>query len=88
MAYCEISHKKGHTKGTICNSWDLRPHNLFNDTADIIADCLENQFRAYDLCDYNHRQHVEAQVEALLATVNEENPLISNPVTSQKKYNP
>jgi hypothetical protein len=37
----------------------------------IIADCLENQFRAHDSYDCDHRRHVEAQVEALLATVDE-----------------
>jgi hypothetical protein len=40
--------------------------------ANIIADCLENQFKAHDLCDCDHRQHVEAQVEALLAIINED----------------
>jgi hypothetical protein len=32
------------------------------DEVNIIADCLENQFRAHDLCDCDHRRHVEAQV--------------------------
>jgi hypothetical protein len=40
--------------------------------ANIFTDCLENQFRAHDLCDCDHRQHVEAQVKALLATNNED----------------
>jgi hypothetical protein len=31
------------------------------DKANIIADCLETQFRAHDLCDCGHRRHVEAQ---------------------------
>jgi hypothetical protein len=38
------------------------------DKANIIGDCLENQFRAHDLSDCNHRRHVEARVKALLAT--------------------
>jgi hypothetical protein len=42
------------------------------DKANIVADCTENQFRAHDLCDY--RRHVEDQVEALLATVDEDIP--------------
>jgi hypothetical protein len=33
--------------------------------ANIIANCLENQFRVHDLCDCDHRRLVEAQVEAL-----------------------
>jgi hypothetical protein len=39
-------------------------------------------------CVTDHRWHVEAQVETLLATADEDTPLsISDPVTSQKKYN-
>jgi hypothetical protein len=48
------------------------------DKASIIADCLENQFRAHEsheLCDCDHRQRGEAQVEALLATVDEDTPV-------------
>jgi hypothetical protein len=43
--------------------------------ANVTADCLENQFRVHDLCDCDHRQHVEVQVEALLATVDEDIPV-------------
>jgi hypothetical protein len=45
------------------------------DKANIIVDCLENQFRAHDLCDYDHRRHVEAQVAALLPTIDEDIPV-------------
>jgi hypothetical protein len=41
----------------------------------IIADCLENLFKAHDLCDCDHRPHVEAEVEPLLATVDEDIPI-------------
>jgi hypothetical protein len=58
------------------------------DKANIIADCLKKQFRAHGLCDCGHRRYVEAQVEALLATVDEDTPVNSDPVTSQKKYKP
>jgi hypothetical protein len=57
-----------------------------NDKANITTDCLENQFRAHELCDCGHTRHVEAQ--ALLASIDEVTPLISNPVVSQKKYSP
>jgi hypothetical protein len=50
-----------------------------NDKANIIADCLENQFRMHDLCDCDHRRHVEAQVEALLATINGDIPVNFQP---------
>jgi hypothetical protein len=59
-----------------------------NDKANMIANCLQNQFRSHELCDYDHRQYVEAKVEALLATVMETTKLSSDPATSQKKYNP
>jgi hypothetical protein len=41
----------------------------------MITDCLENQFRAHDMFDCDHRRHVEAEVEALLATVDEDIPV-------------
>lgn len=44
------------------------------DKAKIIADCLEKQFRAHDLCDCDYRRCVENTVEALLATSDEDNP--------------
>jgi hypothetical protein len=34
-----------------------------------IADCLENQFTSHELCDENHKRCVEARVQALLETV-------------------
>jgi hypothetical protein len=37
--------------------------------ADAIADCLEKQFTSHDLCDKNHKWHVETRVQALLETV-------------------
>jgi hypothetical protein len=44
------------------------------DKANIIADCLENQFTAHYLCDCYHR-HVEAKGKPLLATVDEDTPV-------------
>jgi hypothetical protein len=84
MAYCEISHKKGWTKGPPAVHGSLGFIFYPINKANITADCLKNQFIAHDLHDYDHRHHVKAQVKALLAAVNEE----ANPVTSQKKYNP
>jgi hypothetical protein len=43
--------------------------------AKLISKCPENQFRAHDLCDGYRRLHVEAEVEALLATVGEDIPV-------------
>jgi hypothetical protein len=38
--------------------------------ANAIADCLEIQFTPHDLCDENHKYGMEARVQALLETVN------------------
>jgi hypothetical protein len=57
----------------------------------IIADCLETQFTAHDLCDSDHGPQVKVKVEALLSTFLPlmKTPLLnSDPVTSEKKYNP
>jgi hypothetical protein len=37
--------------------------------ANAIADCAENRFTSHDLCDENHELEVEAEVQALLASV-------------------
>jgi hypothetical protein len=55
------------------------------DKANIITYCLENQFRAHDFCDCDHRRHVEAQVEALLATVDEDIPVNFRPCDFSKE---
>jgi hypothetical protein len=72
MAYCKTPHTKGRTKGTVCNSWSLRPIFYPIDKASIIADCLDDQFRAHDFYNCDHRRHAEAKFEALLATVDED----------------
>jgi hypothetical protein len=45
------------------------------DKDNIIADCLEKQFRVRNLCDCDYRGRVEDTVEALLATVDEDTPV-------------
>jgi hypothetical protein len=47
---------------------------MFNpiDKLNIIAECLDNQFRAHDLCENDHRRHLEAQLESLLAIIDED----------------
>jgi hypothetical protein len=47
----------------------LGPIFYLVDKANIIADCVEIQFRSHDLCDCDYREHARAQVEALFATV-------------------
>jgi hypothetical protein len=40
-----------------------------SDKANATADCLEIQFSPHDLCDDNHERRVEARIQALLETV-------------------
>jgi hypothetical protein len=49
------------------------------DKANTTADCLENHFTAHNLCDCDHRQQVEAIVQALLATIDEGTPVKFRP---------
>jgi hypothetical protein len=42
---------------------------LPSEKANAIADCLEIQFTPHDLCDENHERQVEAEVQALIETV-------------------
>jgi hypothetical protein len=46
---------------------------LPSEKANAIADCLEIQFTAHELCDENHERRVEAKVQALPETV-DKNP--------------
>jgi hypothetical protein len=55
------------------------------DKANAIADCLENQFTAHNLCDCDHRQQVGAADQALLATVDEETPVKFRPCDASKE---
>jgi hypothetical protein len=50
----------------------LKFHPL--EKANAIADCLENHFTPHDLCDENHKRRVEARVQALLETVDNNPP--------------
>jgi hypothetical protein len=98
MANCEVTpkatrpiakflSKRGWPKApfAVHGSLDLTFYPI--DKANIIAGCLENQFRAHDLCDCDcdHRRHVEAQVEALLAVVDEDTPVIFRPCDVSKQ---
>jgi hypothetical protein len=65
VAYCEIPHKKGWTKTPSAIRGPLGPLFYPVNKPNMIADCLENQFRARDLCDCDHRRHVKAQFPTL-----------------------
>ena len=49
------------------------------DKANAIADCLENQFTPHDLCDEDHERRVEARVQALIETVDNNPPIRIRP---------
>jgi hypothetical protein len=55
--------------------------------ANATADCLENQFTPHYLCDENHKQQVEARVQALLPAVDNKPPKRIRPCDLQKLAN-
>jgi hypothetical protein len=69
----------------IHGSSGLKFHPL--EKANAIADCLQNQFAAHDLCDYNHERRVEARVQALLETVDNSPPERVRPCDIKKLIN-
>jgi hypothetical protein len=68
----QIRHKRGWTKVTYAIQG---PTCYPIDKANIIVYFLENQFRLHDFCDCGHERHVNAQVTALLATVDVDIPV-------------
>jgi hypothetical protein len=52
--------------------------------ANTIADCLKKQFTSHDLCEENHKRHVEARVQALLNVVDNVPPERIRPCDLQK----
>jgi hypothetical protein len=79
------SQKRSGPKAPTAINGPLGPIFYPLDKANIVAACLEKQFRAHDLCDCNHRRHVEAEVEALLATVDVDIPVNCRPCDISKK---
>jgi hypothetical protein len=83
LANCEVtpqamwpiakSHtKRGESKAPTEIRCPLGPIFYPIDKASIIADCLENQLRVHDLCYFDKRRHVDAEIKAPLATVDED----------------
>jgi hypothetical protein len=58
-----------------------------SEKANAIADCLENQFTPYGLCDENHERRVEARVDALLDAVDDSPPQKIRPCDLKKLVN-
>jgi hypothetical protein len=78
LANCEVISqaksvsKRGCPKAPSPFHGSLGPMFYPIDKVNVISGCLENKFRALDLCDCDRRRHVEAGVEALLTTVDED----------------
>jgi hypothetical protein len=77
--------KRGGLKASSAIHGPLGPILCPIDKANIIAHYLENHFRVHDLCDCDHRRHAEDQVEALLATVDEDIPVKFRPCDISKE---
>jgi hypothetical protein len=68
--------------GLLC----FKSHPL--EKANAIADRLENQFPPHDLWDENHERQLEARVQALLETVDNDSSKRLRPCDLQKLMNP
>jgi hypothetical protein len=77
--------KRGEVKVPSAFHGPLGPISYPIDKANVIADCLENQFKAHDFCDGDNRRHLEAQAEALLATFDEDDPVNFRPCDVSKE---
>jgi hypothetical protein len=71
VGYCEIGYEKGFNKApTVFHGvWRITYHPVKK--ANVMADCLENQFTSHELCDENHEWQAETAVQALLASVDD-----------------
>jgi hypothetical protein len=74
MAHCEVTENWDGTRAptAIQCYLGLKFHPL--ERANAIADCLEEQFTPYDLCDDSRERKVETTVQALLEAVDNESP--------------
>jgi hypothetical protein len=80
--------KRGEAKATTTIHGPLGPVFYPNEKAHVIANYLENLFTPHKVCDTDHERRVEARVQALLTTVDENLQLNIDHVTSQKKSDP
>jgi hypothetical protein len=67
--------KRGGPKAPNAIYGPLGPAFYPSEKANVIANCLENLFTPHKLCDADHERRVEARIQALLTTV-EENPSV------------
>jgi hypothetical protein len=72
MAYAKFLIKGGGPKVQTAIRGLLGPIFYPIDKANITGNCLENKFTVHDLCDCDHRRHVEINVDALLTTVDKD----------------
>jgi hypothetical protein len=67
--------KRGEPKATTTIHGHLGPVFYPNEKANVIANYLENLFTPHKVCDTDHERRVEARIEALLSTVDENPPV-------------
>jgi hypothetical protein len=67
--------KRGGPKAPTAIHGPLGPAFHPSEKANVIANCFENLFTPHKLCDADHERRVEARVQALMTTV-EENPSV------------
>jgi hypothetical protein len=75
MAYCEIPHKDRWSKGNNWNSWYFRPSILCKRKSQCNCKLIRKPVHAAQSCDTDNEGRVEARVQALLTTV-DENPSV------------
>jgi hypothetical protein len=72
LGYCEVTHqallpiaksrmKRNEPKAPTAVHGPLETANHLNEKANVIEDCLENQFTSHDLCDENREQQAETR---------------------------
>jgi hypothetical protein len=66
--------KRGEAKATTAIHGPLGPVFYQNEKANVIANYLDNLFTPHKVCDTDHERRMEARVQALLTTVDENSP--------------
>jgi hypothetical protein len=80
----EIPQKRGEPKATTGIHGPIGPVFYPNEKANENANYLDNLFTPHNVCDTTHEQRVEARVQALLKTVDENPPLKFRPYDVSK----
>jgi hypothetical protein len=77
--------ERGGPKAPTAIHGPLGPVFYPNEKANVIANYLENLFTPHKVCDTDHERRVEARVQALLTTVDENPPVKFRPCDDSKE---